>query len=457
MSPSIASPVSPRDRHAIAVLGGGLAGLAAAQHLVRMGHHVSVFEKNTYLGGHASTHNLQGFLFDEGPHVSFTKRPEIQELLAAGVEGEYLEHKAGVVNFWRGKLIPHPAQCHLHGLPVDLIERCLVDFARAQVETTEIAHYGDWCRRSLGGAFSEEFTFRYTRKYWTVEAHQLSTDWVGSRVFSPSLDQVVRGALSPQKPSTHYITQFRYPKTGGFASYVRAVLPEGGDVQLGCAVDRIDLRARRLEFANGRRAEFDLLVSSLPLPELIRRIDDVPVAVRDAADRLACTSVALVNLGLERDQGFPDCHWAYVYDEDAATSRLHFPHRLSPNNAPPGCGSVQAEVYYSRTRPLPTRDLIDHVVEDLTKLRILKKYDRIAVAQQQIVPYANVLFDHERAPNLAVVQGWLAEQGVICCGRYGEWAYLWSDDSILSGWRAAERAATALVRPRRMDSNGLAA
>jgi protoporphyrinogen oxidase len=163
---------------------------------------------------------------------------------------------------------------------------------------------------------------------------------------------------------------------------------------------------------------------------------------------LACTSVALVNVGLERDQGFPDCHWAYVYDEDLLPSRIHFPHRLSPHNTPPGCGSVQAEVYFSRRRPLPAADVVEPVVDDLRRLGILKKYDHIVFAVQQTVPYANVLFDHDRAPSLATVQGYLAERGVVCCGRYGEWAYYWSDDAILSGRRAAERVA-ALTAPAR--------
>jgi protoporphyrinogen oxidase len=49
-----------------------------------------------------------------------------------------------------------------------------------------------------------------------------------------------------------------------------------------------------------------------------------------------------------------------------------------------------------------------------------------------------VIFDHDRAPALEVVHGYLREQGVHTCGRYGDWAYLWTDDAILSGKRAAE-------------------
>ncbi len=440
--------VTPRLGRSVAVLGGGFAGLAAARVLAAAGHRVDVYEKDPHVGGHASTHRVGRFLFDEGPHVSFTRRPEIQALFAAAVGGRYLEHEARVLNFWHGHQMPHPAQCHLYGLPVALVERCLVDLIEGQRRDGPApSDYGDWCRRSLGNTFSEEFTFRYTRKYWTTEADNLSTDWVGTRVYSPRLDEVLRGALSHQKPTSHYITQFRYPECGGFGSYVRAVLPDGARVHPGRAVARIDLARGRLEFADGSEAFHEHLVSSLPLPELIRRIKDVPAEVAEAADRLVCTSIVLINVGVERDHGFPDAHWAYIYDEDVPASRIHFPHRLSPHCAPPGCGSVQAEIYYSPYRPVPTGNLLDRTIGDLTRLGILRRDDRILVARQQVIPYGNVVFDRDRAAALAVVQGWLRQQEVQCCGRYGEWAYYWTDDSILSGWRAAEAVASALARP----------
>lgn len=284
----------------VAVLGAGLAGLAAAQALVETGHSVEIYDKNPYIGGHASTHNFDGFLFDEGPHVSFTKKPEIQDLFARGVHHQFLDHKAAVTNFWRGRTIPHPAQCHLHGLPSELVASCLLDFVKAQSDTKEIANYADWCYKSLGRAFSEEFSFRYTRKYWTTEAANLSTDWVGSRVYPPKLEEVIRGALSPQQASVHYITQFRYPIHGGFGSYAQAVLPAGGAFHLGQELLLVDLVKRRLEFASGLESDFDLLISSLPLPILIGLIKDVPAAVAEAAQKLVCTSVVLVNIGVAR-------------------------------------------------------------------------------------------------------------------------------------------------------------
>jgi hypothetical protein len=36
-----------------------------------------------------------------------------------------------------------------------------------------------------------------------------------------------------------------------------------------------------------------------------------------------------------------------------------------------------------------------------------------------------------------VVLDYLSEIGVLTCGRFGEWAYIWSDQSFLIGKNAA--------------------
>ena len=55
------------QRNAI-IVGGGIAGLAAAVYLARAGHSVTLFEKRRSLGGRAVTHVRHGFRFNLGPH-----------------------------------------------------------------------------------------------------------------------------------------------------------------------------------------------------------------------------------------------------------------------------------------------------------------------------------------------------------------------------------------------------
>ena len=47
---------------------------------------------------------------------------------------------------------------------------------------------------------------------------------------------------------------------------------------------------------------------------------------------------------------------------------------------------------------------------------------------------------------MATVHSYLDDVGIAYCGRYGDWAYLWTDESFLSGERAAEKALASVGR-----------
>src|ERR1700761_7642271 len=57
------------DSLPVAVIGGGLGGLAAAATLSARGHKVILFEKNAWVGGKAAVLEAQGFRFDMGPTI----------------------------------------------------------------------------------------------------------------------------------------------------------------------------------------------------------------------------------------------------------------------------------------------------------------------------------------------------------------------------------------------------
>jgi protoporphyrinogen oxidase len=427
----------------IAILGTGMAGFGAAHRLHGEGITPVLYDKNGYHGGHTASFRYDtGFLFDLGPHVSFTKDPRIQNLLAESVDQQYETVQINLNNYWRGYWPKHPVQLHLHGLPTDVIVKVISDFVEVrQGPERPVNNYEDWLLSSFGRTFAELFPVPYTRKYHLTTPNNMSTDWLGPRIYRPSLEEVLQGALSTPPPYTHYVTHFRYPSNGGFVSYLRQFVPKAS-LKLNHELVSLDPRARELRFSNGSTAQYDELISSVPLPDLIRMIQGAPQDVVEASRRLACSSCVLVNVGVNR-QDLSNAHMTYFYDEDICFTRVSFPHMLSPRNVPPGMGSIQAEVYFSdKYKPLTGSPdaWIEPVIADLRRCGLLREDDRVVFSSAMLIRHANIIFDLDRALALKTVHGYLDDLGIAYCGRYGDWGYMWTDESFKSGELAAERA-----------------
>lgn len=426
----------------IAILGSGMAGYGAAYRLQQEGMPSATYDKNQYYGGHtASFRHSSGFIFDDGPHLSFTKHERIQRLFAETVDNKYEVLHFRPNNYWRGHWIKHPAICNLYGLPTDLVVDCLRDFVAAQNDQHQPIHtYADWLVASYGQTFANTFPMEYGFKYHTTAADNMSTDWLGPRLYRAELEEVLLGALSPVTPDVHYASHVRYPSYNGFVSYLN-LLPKLTQLQLDHQLVRLNPKTQELHFANGTVVGYEGVISSVPLPELIPMIVGAPPDVVEAAKKLAWTSCVLVNLGINRPN-LSEGQLTYFYDRDICISRVTFPHMFSPHTAPPGCGSIQAEVYFSQKyRPLQgaPKDYVAPVIADLKRCGVLREDDQILHTDVHVSRYAQVIFDLDRARALATVHGYLDEIGVAYCGRYGDWLYTWTDEAFMSGENAAQK------------------
>ncbi len=423
----------------IVVIGSGISAAGACYHFRNNGKTARVYDKNSFPWGHTATHAYEpGFLFDEGPHVSFTDDQRIQEIFAESVGGEYDSTPYVLNNYWKGFWPVHPVQNHLKGLPPELVTKIISEIARQEDDEPEINNYADWLVASYGETFSKTFPMVYTEKYHTTQAENLTTDWIGPRMHRPNLEEVILGAISDNPPNIHYIKEFRYPKKGGFQAYLPAFF-EGFNLSLNSEIVNIDTSRRVVTFRDGREESYKALISSIPVPSLIPLLNDVPAEVIEATAKLAWSGCVLVNIGVNRAD-VTNAHISYVYDEDIVFSRLSFPHNISKSCAPAGCSSIQAEIYFSeKYRPLECapEDYIDVTIKDLIRCGLLKESDDIPVREVVVCPYANVIFDHDWAPSIQLIHKYLDDVGIHYCGRYGDWDYLWTDQSFTSGENAA--------------------
>lgn len=414
------------------ILGAGIAGISAAYHLKQKGENSVIFEKYNDWGGLCGFFEIDGFRFDRFVHFTFAKDEKIAELFAKS--SPLYAHPPVSYNYWRGCWLKHPAQNNLAPLPIEEKVKIIDSFVnRLRKDVAEISDYAEWLRVQYGDYFAENFPFAYTRKYWGVEAKQLETKWVGNRLHVSPLPEVLRGAFAEQQENFYYTKFMNYPKKGGFRSIMNECR-KGLDIRLNKKAVRIDTAAKQVEFADGTVENYDNLISSLPLPEIIKMISDVPENVQNAAKQLRWTCGYQVSLGFNR----PDVAkylWFYIYDEDVPPARVYSPNLKSPDNAPDGCSSLQAEIFFANGAKVVDKNIIlQKTVEKLKEICQFNDSD-VVVKDIRFEPYANIIFTPEIYESRKVVREWLQAQGIKTIGRFGEWDYLWSHQAFESGMK----------------------
>jgi UDP-galactopyranose mutase len=420
------------------IIGGGPAGLGAALHL---DGDWLLFEREARIGGHCRTEVIDGFYFDHAGHILFTADPYIQRLIEE-VLGDNLHWQARESWIYsKGVFTRYPFQANTYGLPVEVIKECvlgLIEAIYAAPNQPEPANFEEWILRTFGKGIAEHFMLPYNRKVWAVPLTLMSHDWISDRVMQPRLDQVLEGALRPGIKDWGPNARFGYPLRGGFQAFLDGLLSrlDRRRVHTGRGVVAISPRRRVVTLEGGETVAYDYLISTMPLPELVRIIEDVPSAVRDAAAGLLSTTVVCVNLGIRR-ANITDKHWIY-YPEDTVFHRIFVQSNASPYNAPPGCSAYICEITTSPYKPLPREGLVERVIADCQRVGMLRADDEIAVAQVVEIPYGYVIYRPDRAQRVGLIQDYLRAQGIYSAGRFGEWAYYNSDHAILSGKRAAE-------------------
>lgn len=409
------------------ILGAGISGLSASYHLKQKGYESIIIEKESQIGGLCRSFKINGFTFDHFIHLSFTQNDYVKSIFNSQVDS--IEHIPNPHCYYQGKWIKHPAQNNLFPLEVEEKIKVFIDFVnRKQIKEQT---YADWLFNCYGESFAKSFPMRYTRKYWGVEASELELEWIGKRMYKPSMEEVLRGMLTEDTPVTYYAKKMYYPIKGGYLSYIKP-LAVGSHIQLNERVLSIDLENKTV-LTTKHCYPYRHLISSLPLPALVELTKDAPQYLKDAANQLRYTSGYIISVGL-KTKNIPPYLWMYVYDEDLLPARIYSPSLKSSNNAPEDCASIQAEVYVDSRKLLKESDetILKKTVNDLIRMKVINQED-ILFTDIRFESFANVTFTHDVYQNRGIIRSFYEDKGIKLIGRFGRWEYFWSDQSLLSG------------------------
>lgn len=482
------------------ILGAGPTGLSAAYHF---GRGSVLVERNAMVGGWCRSITDRGFQFDYAGHIMFSNDAYVLELYRKllGDNLHWQDREAWIYS--KNVYTRYPFQGALYGLPPDVLKECLVGAIEARFGSlngsaaptsnatnpqpqdccadgvacdsgdakdsggfghlaaaapAEPRNFEEFIYKVWGAGVAKHFAIPYNRKLWGLPLSEMETSWLGGRVPLPNLEEMIDGALQPVAKPVGPNARFGYPLRGGFQALVDGFLPHlRGELLLDTEVVRVSPRANTVTFADGRELGYSTLISTIPLPALIRAIgDEAPAAIHAAARALRHVSVRCVNLGIGREN-LTEKHWIY-YPEDTVFHRIFVQGNASPHCSPPGGFGLTCEITYSPTKPLPVEGnaLIERCIMDCVQVGIIRPDDAIIAANQVDMPYAYVVYDHARARNVALIREWLAERGILLAGRYSEWEYYNSDHAFLAGRKVAE-AALARSAPARRHADALVA
>ncbi|MBI4317620.1 MAG: FAD-dependent oxidoreductase [Chloroflexi bacterium] len=444
---------------AAVVMGGGLAGLAAAHTLARSGKQVAVLERADGLGGLSRTIVHRGFRFDIGGHRWFTKKDELNLFLHDLLGGELIDIRRLSHIYFDGKYIEYPISFSsvLRGVKPWMVARAGLDYLVSRAlrgrrdGTAGTPSMRDAYVEQFGRTLYETFFEQYSRKVWGHTCDELSGDWVAQRSRGLTLSSIAKSTITGRNGRRETLAdRFKYPRLGiGQIGEVMgdSIKVDGGEVLLDAGVCAVFHRQGIVEsvvyeWKGGlHEVEGSHIISSIPITDLVGLLcPPAPLDVLEAATRLSYRDLITVNVMLDRESVTNDT-WIYMHDPDIVFGRLHEPTNWSPHMAPSGKTSLVAECFCSVGDEIWSASddvLCEMTVDQLSNsLGFISRRDVLgAFVVRSRQAYPTYLIGYDRA--LEKIKGYLTSlRNLQIVGRSGTFRYNNMDHSIETGMLAA--------------------
>jgi protoporphyrinogen oxidase len=206
---------------------------------------------------------------------------------------------------------------------------------------------------------------------------------------------------------------------------------------MGVGLQKLDPSRKKAWLETGLEAEYESLVSSLPLPKLAALTVGLPAALAKAVRRLKATSIYNINLGIKGAQPIP-YSWVYFPEKEFLFHRAGSVSSCVPTVAPQGHASLYVEFSYGNSKPDP-KALGKHAVQKLKELKWLSSEKQVVTRVDLDLPGAYVVYDQYRDEITAALLDYFHKRGVYSVGRYGRWEYGSMESAMEQGIEASRK------------------
>ncbi|MGC2063191.1 MAG: FAD-dependent oxidoreductase, partial [Thermodesulfovibrionales bacterium] len=348
----------------------------------------TVYEAEDRVGGNAVTLRYGDFFFDSGAHRFHDRDKEITAELRNLLGEDFRKIEVPSKICFNGKFIDFPLS------PLDLMKKLgLWTFARAGVEllaaragkgSTEM-NFREFAVMTYGKTMAEFFLLNYSEKLWGKPCDELSVRIAGKRMKGLDLKTFLKEAFRGSRAKTEHLDgAFYYPKHG-FGSVVEKLAACCGDenIRKNTCITRIfhdHKRITKIELNGSEQREVDRVVSTLPLPHLVKLMSPrPPVEVLSLAEGLQFRDLIVVTVFIDRASIMKDGS-VYFPESGFPFTRVYEPRNRSKEMSPPGKTSLCAEIPCFPTSALWNMDeekLAQLIASYFVKLRWIDKEDII--------------------------------------------------------------------------------
>lgn len=375
----------------VVIIGAGPAGITAAYELLKKSkdYEVIVLEESDAIGGISRTVKHNGNRMDIGGHRFFSKDPEVvswwnnlmpmqgapafddiktgrqPDLNPNGPNPEeedivMLKRRRISRIYYKNKFFDYPVKMNFNTIMnmgffttfkagISYISALLHKRSETSLENFYINRFG----RQLYSMFFEG----YTEKLWGRHPRDISADWGAQRVKGLSIVAILKDIFSkiiptgkPKKVETSLIEEFSYPKFGPgqlWETAAQKIEDMGGKIIKNAKVTSFetkkDVIQRVIYQKDGKEIVLgaDIIISSMPLKDLVAGIENAPENVQYIAQGLPYRDFVTVGLLLKKlnlknetklktlNNIVPDC-WIYVQDTGVKLGRIQIFNNWSP-------------------------------------------------------------------------------------------------------------------------------
>lgn len=486
------------------IVGAGPAGLTAAYELLKASDEmqVTVLEESEVVGGISRTVQFQGNRMDIGGHRFFSKDQEVMDwwekmmpvqgadacddkllnrnknLKPGGPDPEtedrvmLLRQRVSRI-YYRHKFFDYPISLKWQTVKnmgfFSTIKAGFSYLASCMHKRKETSLENFYCNR-FGKVLYSMFFEGYTEKLWGRHPREISPEWGAQRVKGLSILAILGDMLGKifkgknRKVETSLIEEFWYPKHGPgqlWETVATEVEKAGGRILFGCHVTGFEKDADGAITAviyenQGRqeRMEADIVLSSMPVKDLIAGMPDAPQTVQDIAQGLPYRDFVTVGLlvpGLKiknetklktLNNIVPDC-WIYVQDTGVKLGRIQLFNNWSPYMVKDPFHTIFIGLEYFCQEDddfwkMSEVECKDFAVNELVSMGILDSAEDVLTFHRERVKKAYPAY-FDTYDRIDEVRTWLDRcENLYCIGRNGQHRYNNMDHSMATAFEAVK-------------------